>query len=88
MITTLQHEFNQLLFLEFTALGVIQRDFDAPDIQNTISELAKNINECKNKIAAVIAKIDENPAYEQNLDVDVDVYQAYLTDWLALIDEC
>ncbi|KAM0685791.1 hypothetical protein COBT_002995 [Conglomerata obtusa] len=88
MITELQHEFNQLLFLEFTALGVIQRDFDAPDIMNTIAELAQNINDCKKKISALIEQIDENPVYEKNLDIDVERYQVYLDDWLAFIDEC
>lgn len=49
-ITELQNEANHLLFLYFTSVGVLQRDADCTDIGSRMSELCREIGECRRRI--------------------------------------
>lgn len=56
----LQEEINKLLYHYYNALGIIQRDFDKDDIDETITNISNEIKECKNKILTLLeSKIEK-----------------------------
>lgn len=85
MITALQHEFKHLLYLEYTAIGVIQRDFDQETISETIKELAKNVVDCKKRIEEILQQEEVKDEEEKEIQTDFD-YTGHLQDWRAYID--
>lgn len=86
MITALQHEFKHLLYLKYTAIGVIQRDFNQETISETIKELAKNVTECKKRIETILQKEENAEEFEDETKPSMD-YAEYLDDWRTFIDD-
>lgn len=49
-LTSLQCEINHLLFLYYTSIGVLQRDYDKPGIEKSMGDLLQEISQCKERI--------------------------------------
>jgi hypothetical protein len=54
-----QEEVNNLVFLYYNAIGIIQRDFNDENIQNAMSSLSNDLKECKNRILEMLEDEEE-----------------------------
>jgi hypothetical protein len=85
MLAELQNEINHLLFLYFTAIGVIQRDCKEEHTKEVvIPELVKNIKECRARICSML---DNQPKVEPEIPDNLEDDTAYLEDWIAFISK-
>ncbi|KAI4293228.1 hypothetical protein PAPHI01_2502 [Pancytospora philotis] len=84
--TALQNEINHLLFLYFTAVGVIQRDAHLLAVHKHIDSLVDEIARCKERIDALL----ETSAAEESLPEDfaetIEQGRSFVEDGRCFID--
>lgn len=85
-LSSFQNEVNHLLFLYFTAIGVIQRDIDKGDIQAEMDALLAEIKRCRDSLHSYLDDLhaDQELCLEHK-DI-VEEARAFVDDGLCLID--
>lgn len=78
IITHLQNEINHLVFLYFTSIGVLQRDYNSPDIKKIMADLQDEINLCFKRIK----KYSEMNFKEVGVDCRAIAVLEYAKDYL------
>lgn len=85
-LSSFQNEVNHLLFLYFTAIGVIQRDINNEHIQAEMDALLAEIKRCKDSLYSYLdGSITDPEPFLDHGDVIEDA-RAFIDDGLSLID--
>jgi hypothetical protein len=85
-INDLQNEINHLLFLYFTSIGVIQRDYDSAEINKTMDELIIEIRNCKDRIDLYLDSDVEDKKLPQDFNSRLNAARAFVEDGFSFID--
>lgn len=82
MISELIQEFNNIYTHYYTAIGIIQRDYQT-GVEDVIPELANNINKSKDRIMMLLDKNTDLAVFKNK---NLEKYEIYLKEWLSFID--
>ena len=82
-----QKEVNNLLFLYYNSIGVIQRDFLKEDIESTMESLLNDLKVCKAKIDFFLENKVEVKKIDENYEKIIKEGEMFVSDGLFLIDE-
>ena len=86
-LTSLQCEVNHLLFLYYTSIGVLQRDYNDPTLDQSMDELLKEIVECKRRIDRYFSDGCHVENVSNDLKSVLEAGKIYREDALAFIDD-
>lgn len=87
-LEALQNEINMLMYLYFTAIGVIQRDVDSEDIENIMKSLVEEIKGCKLSLDRILSETN-HPIIQENKNKESIIEEAkiFISDGLFFIDK-
>lgn len=85
-VTSLQCEINHLLFLYYTSIGVIQRDYAASTIDTSIDALVSEIAACRARIESYLNGAAASILPLEGSAETIESAREYFEDAQALID--
>lgn len=86
-LTSFQNEVNHLIFLYFTAIGVIQRDASKENIQEEMDALLAEIRRCRATLYLYLDDTGPDQAPPLEYKVTIEEARAFIDDGLRLIDK-
>lgn len=82
----LQKEINNLLYLYFNGIGVLQRDFSDINIDNTIDLLIQDLKICKSKIDSYLKDTPKEEIIMEKRDEIIRDGEVFVSEGLFLIN--
>lgn len=86
-LSSFQNEVNHLIFLYFTAIGVIQRDANKENIQAEMDALLAEIVKCRTSLYLYLDKLDSDQVPSLEHESIIEDARAFIDDGLHLIDK-
>lgn len=86
IITHLQNEINHLVFLYFTSIGVLQRDFNSPEIQKIMSDLQGEMEMCFGRIKKYSEMEIKGVKVDERAEMVLEYARDYLEEGYEFLD--